>query len=434
MYDYRFLLDAYLGTGGFADGSYLIPYPRETEEKLKRRRELAFYPNFVKKIVDTFVNTVFSTPPARKDLPDEYTAYIQNTDRKNTYIDEFMKNLLRLSLIYGSVFVVIDKENTQARTRAEESLPYAVVLTPDAIENIEADEFGNITSITIKTTYGFLTFTEEDWIKSKDKDLKQVIEQGKHALGKLPVIHVSWRESLLPTEIPVQPFILEIARLNRDLYNAISELREILRATTFPVFTLPVKDLNTLEEIRRQGITVGTENVIIYNPEGGGRPDYIAPSPEPIKVYLEYINMLIELIYKSVNLEFVLGTSQQKSGVALEFEFQDLNRMLSGFASRMEAIEYQIADLVMRWYDKEFDGVINYKKEFSFRDVERELKLAYDALSLNISPTFEIELKKNIVRLLLDEVDDWTLERIDNEIAGLEGLDNQLNRELANES
>ncbi len=88
----------------------------------------------------------------------------------------------------------------------------------------------------------------------------------------------------------------------------------------------------------------------------------------------------------------------------------------------------------MRWYDKEFDGVINYRNEFSFRDIERELKLAYDALSLNISPTFEIELKKNIVRLLLDEVDDWTLERIDNEIAGLEGLDNQLNRELANES
>ena len=65
--------------------------------------------------------------------------------------------------------------------------------------------------------------------------------------------------------------------------------------------------------------------------------------------------------------------------------------------------------------------------------MERELKIAMDSLSLNVpSPTFKTEVYKHIARINLnDKVDDKTLERIDKEIEGLEGIDNQLKNELA---
>jgi hypothetical protein len=138
------------------------------------------------------------------------------------------------------------------------------------------------------------------------------------------------------------------------------------------------------------------------------------------------------MIYSLANLEFIKGTQQQKSGVALEFEFQNLNSLLTQIAQNLEQAEYKIADLVAKWEGKDsFKGTIIYEKDFSYRDVERELKKAMDALTLNISATFDAELKKYIARMLLgSEIDDATMQRIENEIDGLEGLDNQMKNEL----
>ncbi len=61
----QFLLDSYSGTGGFLDGSYLISHPRESQEKFERRRKLAVYPNYVKKVVDSYLFHLFKKSPIR---------------------------------------------------------------------------------------------------------------------------------------------------------------------------------------------------------------------------------------------------------------------------------------------------------------------------------------------------------------------------------
>ncbi|MEM2566938.1 MAG: phage portal protein [Candidatus Bathyarchaeia archaeon] len=424
-YDYRLMWDAYTGLGGFQDGTYLVKYPRETDEKYNRRKQLAFYPNFPKKIVETFTSHIFRKPPQRQIESQAYLIFIQNTDRNGTYIDDFMKKVCKLSLVFGTVFVIVDKPQGNAITVAQEKelgiLPYATIRLPTQVEEVQVDEFGKIVSITFREELFLRTFTQNTWeVKVIGK---QETYSGEHALGTIPVVAVSWTDSLLPTQIFCPPMIHEIAYASKDLYNAISELREILRSTTFPILTLPTKQ-------PVGDITVGTENFIAYDPEGGGKPDFIAPPPDPAKIYMEYIQLLIEQIYKLANLEFVMGTSQQKSGVALEFEFQDLNSMLSGIAMNMEQAEYRIAELVARWSGEErFRGSISYEKDFSFRDIEREMRIVFDALSMQISQTFENELKKRIARALLPDTDDETMKRIDYEIDGLEGLDNQLKRE-----
>ena len=430
--NWDFLLDSYTGLGGFEDGSYLIKYPRETEEKFKRRKELAVYPNFVRKIVDTYIAHIFKDPPVRETTK-EYALFIENTDRNGTYIDDFMRKVAKLSLIFGTVFVIVDKPKGRAKTRAEELekslLPYATIRLPSQVEYVEIDKFGRLTKIVFKEQDKYRILDGTTWRISKDKKGLSAIESGEHNLNAVPVVPVSWTEPILPEDLFVPPFILDIARLNFDLYNAISELREILRNITFPVLTLPIKDEGTAKELK--DLTIGTENFIPYNPEGGGKPDFIAPPPEPAKVYLEYINFLIEQIYKSVNLEFSLGAQTQKSGVALEFEFQQVNSLMAGIALNLEKAEYKIAELVAKWHGKEkFEGSISYNKDFSFKDIERELKIAMDAIALDLGRTFEAEMKKKLARDLLgDYLEEKTLERIDKEIEGLEGLDNQLKNE-----
>ena len=410
-WDYQFLIDAYTGLGGFKDGSYLVRYPRETDAKYNRRKQLAVYPNFVKKIVDTFVSFLFKNPPVRDTSKSpEYAEFIENVDLRGTYIDDFMHHIARLTLIFGTVFVVVD-------TPKEGGYPYATIRLPTQLERVELDEYGRIVKVVFaEGTELFRAFEPNRWIVSKDAEQRIVLEAGEHNLGVVPVVPVSWAEPLLPNEVLTQPFIWDIAKLNFDLYNAISELREILRNITFPVLTLPVKDESMLQKMK--DITIGIENFIPYTPESGGKPDFIAPPEGPAKTLLEYINFLISQIYKAVNLEFALGSHSQKSGVALEFEFQQLNTLLTGLALQMEKAEYQIADLVAKWNGKEkFEGTISYRKDFSFRDLERELKVAMDAIALGISETFNAELKKKLAREILgDYTNEETFKKIDIEI------------------
>lgn len=430
--DWQFYIDSYTGKGGFEDGSYLIKYPRESDDKFKRRKELAVYPNYVKKIVDTYISHLFKQSPIRETTP-EYEDFIQNVDKQGTYIDDFMRKAAKLSLIFGTVLVVIDRPRGKARTRLEEKqkglLPYAVIRLPYEVEDIQLDKYGNISKIVFKENNLFRSFTERDWIISKDKEGKQIIDSGSHELGIVPVVPVRWTDTVLPFDVFSPSFIQDIAQINFDLYNAISELREILRNITFPVLTLPIRDETTANQL--SNLTIGTENFIPYNPEGGGKPDFIAPPPEPAKIYLEYINFLISQMYKIVNLEFALGSQSGASGVALDFEFQQVNSLMAGMALHLEQAEYKIADIVARWNGETgFNGKIEYDKDFSFKDLERELKNTMDALSLQISQTFDAELKKKIAREMLgDYVDEITLERIDKEVDGLEGADNQLKNE-----
>lgn len=431
MIDYKLCWDSYTGLGGFSDGSYLVKYPRETDEKYARRRQLAIYPNFVKKIVDTYVGALFRVEPQRDFATNtEYAEFCQNIDLRGTDIDDFMRNIAKLTLIYGTVFVIVDKPKAEAPTKAHEKLqgirPYATIRLPTQIQEIEIDDYGRIQKIVFSELNMLREFTPGTW---KVRVGNETYE-GTTPFGEVPVVAASWADPILPTDVIVPPFIHDIARVSKDLYNAISELREILRNSTFPILTIPIPDQISEEKLRN--IVIGTENFIGYYPEKGGKPDFIAPPESPAKVYLEYINTLIDMIYSLANLEFIKGTQQQKSGVALEFEFQNLNSLLTQIAQNLEQAEYRIADLVAKWEGKDgFKGTIIYEKDFSYRDVERELKKAMDALTLNISATFDAELKKYIARLLLgSEIDDATMQRIENEVDGLEGLDNQMKNEL----
>jgi hypothetical protein len=431
MIDYRLCWDSYTGLGGFSDGSYLVKYPRETDEKYARRRQLAIYPNYVKKIVDTYVGALFRVEPQRDFATNtEYAEFCQNVDLRGTDIDDFMRNIAKLTLIYGTVFVIIDKPKAEVPTKAHEKLqgirPYATIRLPTQIMDIEIDSYGRIQKIVFSELNVIREFTIGAWKVRMGNETYE----GTTPFGEVPVVAVSWTDPILPTDVIVPPFIYDIARVSKDLYNAISELREILRNSTFPILTIPIPDQISEEKLRN--IVIGTENFIGYYPEKGGKPDFIAPPESPAKVYLEYINTLIDMIYSLANLEFIKGTQQQKSGVALEFEFQNLNSLLTQIAQNLEQAEYRIADLVAKWEGKDtFKGTIIYEKDFSYRDVERELKKAMDALTLNISATFDAELKKYIARMLLgSEIDDATMQRIENEIDGLEGLDNQMKNEL----
>lgn len=396
----QFLLDAYSGKGGFSNGTYLVPHPRELEAKFDRRKALAVYPNYVRKITNVFMGFLWKLPPNRES-DDLYDRFADNADGAGTSLNRLLFTYQRLALILGSVYIIVDKSSLQAQTRADEALPYCALRLPGQLIDETKDSLGRWESVTFMERVDgenrYRKFTRSGWVLSAEEDGSGVIASGEYGFNRVPVVALHAAEPLNPCDSRSESFVYDLANLNWDLYNARSELRELFRAQTFSILALPVA--NDKEREALQDMTISTENALTYNPAGGGQPGFIAPPADPIRLYEENIANTIASIYQVANLEFVGGV--QQSGVALSFHFQEANSSLCGIAEQGEQAENEIAELVYLWQGGEFTGHIAYATDFNMSDLKEEIAVALDTTNLNIGAEFDKALKKRLAKQIL---------------------------------
>ncbi len=407
-----FLLDSYTGQGGFLDGGYLIQHPRESDAKFARRVRLAIRPNFVKKIVESYLGYLFRVPPSRKsESAGDYDAFQANADGLGHSLDKMMGRAQKLAMLLGTAFLIVDRET-------EGGTPYLSVRLPSSVASSTRDARGRLLEISFRETFDGQTVVRHfDAYGWKVADVSgSTMAVGNHNLGQIPVVALHAHDPLL-NETCVASWIGDIARINCDIYNAISEMREIIRNQTFPVLLIPQRFQTDKSDAK--SITVGTDNALAYDPADGA-PRYIAPPDNPITVIQGYIKDLIGMIYQSVNLEYVSGFASG-SGLAISYFFQQTQSSLSGMAAQLEGAETRIAALVVGYGGERWDGSISYSRDFDLQDLKQDLEIAIDALSIGISETFDKELKKRAARNVLGrEVGAEVYAQIDGEIDATE--------------
>lgn len=396
----QFLLDAYSGKGGFASGEYLVTHARESVDKYQGRKALAVYTNYCRKIVDVYMGFLWKQSPAR-EIDDLYSQFADDADGTGSKLNTLLFTYQRLAMITGTVFVIVDKPQVQGPSKATQALPYLRLRTKQQLVAETKDDAGNWLSVTFseslnkKTVYR--TFTTSGWRLSEDAKGETLIDQGDYNLNRVPVVRLHIAKPLNPTDTSSESFFYDLAALNWMLYNLDSEQRELFRAQTFAILALPVMDDAEREKLK--DLTIGTENALTYNPAGGGKPEFIAPPPDPIELYEKKMLAIVEAIYKVANLEFVGGV--QQSGVALSFHFQEANSALASMAEMCELAENEIADLVYLWQGREFTGNIAYASDFNISDLQQAINTAMDAVNLNMGAEFDKALKKRLAKQIL---------------------------------
>ena len=415
----KFLLDAYSGGGGFLDGDYLVAYSRETDDKFSRRKKIAVYPNFVRKVVDSYHSHLFRFPVKRESENEIYNRFCGHAGRRGETITDIIRMAWRLAMISPCVWLIVDRPRGKAETRADDLdlMPYVALRTHSQLTKSRVDEDGRVELLVFSENRDgekvYRRLDRDSWAISRDIDGEDIIDQGEHRLEQVPAVPLMSTEPLFPGDLEATPWSWDIAMLSLDLYNAWSELRELFRSQTFSIFTIPVRNRDEAERLKN--ITISTENALTYNPDGGGVPGFAAPPADPVDLYLKYIDSIINRIYEVANLEFTGGV--QQSGIALSYKFQEANRTLSAMARLCEQADLQIARLVCAWMDQEWDGRITYPDDFDVTDLLQELQIAMDAVALDISPTFDKQLRKNLARDILgSDVAGDVLESIDSEI------------------
>lgn len=415
--DYLMIHDAYYGTGLFNNGAGLIQHPRESIENFTNRKKLAYYWNYVGPIVNAMVDPIFKDEMKRDYRDSEmFQAFLDDCDRTGTSYQDFCKSAALIAKLYGAAYIVVDNSDEMDITLSDavrnRHFPFLKVVSPLQIEDWAIDDYGRIVMFKYKETVRnganssitkTHTWTDTDWAIS---DGEGSTEAGTHTLGRVPVVQWLARNTDKRIIKPPSEYI-SVVQSNYFLYQLCSWHTQILRDQAFNILTIP--DPGT------DDITVGTNNVLAYPPESTHTPAFIAPAAAPAEMLTGQMDRCIKEMFRMSGLESILGanTSDNKSGVSKEWDFEKTNKRIADFAVRCENADKAIIALYEAWAGETVDYYVEYPRDFKINDVSDSLTDAQTALDLGFdSISYKQEVLKKVLAAYLPNLEPETYDNI----------------------
>lgn len=355
---------------------YLVPYPRESLTKFAARAVVAVYENHLRSASEKFVGYLAKKPPTRTGADGPLTSrFLDDADWRGNSLDVFLMSFMVEARARGTMLVLMDMPAEMPTTLAEQAerrnLPYLTAIAPELLRGYDMDESGRFTRVALsgmETIDGRARPVIREWdaLGWRVREGDKVLREGEHPFGRCPVL--AFTES---TNFPCFGAFSQIADLSRRLFNAQSELDEILRSQTFSLLTYQIPpEASGVFDAAKVAAVIGTHNMLTHS---GQAPAFIAPPDGPASVYMKRIEAL-EAAIRRIGL-VIEDTAQAaaESGLALQIRFQSLNAALSQFAMRMQDFERQIWDLFAAAIGTENRVDIAWPLDYTLADVQAEL-------------------------------------------------------------
>lgn len=460
----KFLLDAYLGTGGFEGrirrpltgfwglvaqnysgfahllmskvddtGSYLDRHDKEDDEKFLRRTNVAHYSNYVRATTNIKVSYLERKPHKRNNVPDELTKWIEATG----YDKEFRRRALVAAVLgWFPMLVDLPRKPRAAQTAAQAGKmdPYVVLSLPCHLVDYQLDEDGRfiwakmVSSFVKKAAWDSEAVTVKRytvWTKDDFKIFEQVGEgeptpvpdgEGKHKFGQVPI--VSWRADVsVVDDIKADSINADIAPKARRLFNLESELDEHMRGQVFALLVWP----GAAPAGNEGGATVGTENGLLVGSDQKNMPFYLAPPPTVASTYESRITAMVIELYRVAMVEYERASGVKSSAQSKENEFGKTNAQLVSMGTAFAAADRETLILVGRAKSIAEDKLqaIECVAHESYADeaLGDELEQSISALGIpQLGRQAHIELLKRLVQKLLPGMSAETRKTVESEI------------------
>jgi len=457
------LLDVYEGAGGFLDDAkpYLTAHPREwldhstpvygpnqellrfepnpnprnASPKLIERRKLARYENIAATLIDQLSAALFRVKPDRVFAEQQRTGplspieqFWNDADGNGTKWDDLLIEAWGPCAAFGNMWGYVDVlPDDPKRAIVKWYTPIDVVdwLVNEqgglkAVKFLEAvprekfSKLSNTQSIDIRVR----EVTEDGW-KLLNR-AGRVISEGTHDFGRVPAfVLYAKRRALTPF---IGRSILGDPQLFIDLYNLISETRELLRKQTFSILNVPVGD--TPGGVQREqeliGQQSGTGNILFTT----NSAQMLSPDNSNVTSYHEHIDRLTRLIYRLSVLPWEADTRGAETAESRRIKREDLNQQLANYADELQRVDEFVTQCVYRaWYGdaadrwQESDALtIRWPQQFEITPLEQLTKQFTEALSLDLGPTAAAEIRKRAARAVLPDLNEETLATVDADI------------------
>ena len=425
---WEYYIRSYNGGYDYTVGQYLNRYNLELDNEFNQRLGNTPCDNHCKNIIQIYSSFLFRVKPSRNfgSMINEPSleSFLKDADLEGNNFNSVIKQAQNYASIYGHCFMILDKPNIQARTRADELnqqiRPYLSLVTP---ENVLDWNFKR--EVNGKYYLDYLKIREEvdkdggsyfriwypdriDTLYQKDQLEPQVIDTADNLIGKIPAV-ILYNSKSHKRGIG-QSDLTDIADLQKAIYNEYSEIEQLIRLTNHP----------SLVKTPSVNASAGAGAVIEMPEEidSNLKPYLLQPSGANLQSIMDSIKHKVEAINRIAHTGAIRTTKQQvSSGIALQTEFELLNARLSDKADNLEIAEEQLFRLYAQFQNTTFDGEISYPDSFNIRDYATDIQFFSMAKAMNLqSPTFNKEVDKEIVRTVID--DDDTLNQAFEEING----------------
>ena len=426
---WEYYIRSYNGGYDYMVGQYLSRYNLEQDNEFNQRLANTPCDNHCKNIIQIYSSFLFRVRPSRDfgEMSEEPSLenFLKDADLEGNNFNSVMKQAQNYASIDGHCFMILDKPNIQTATRAEELnqeiRPYVSIITPENVFdwNFERQPNG-------KYILNYLKIREEVdrkggsymriWYPDKvdtiyvedDRTEPQLIDTAENQIGKIPAV-ILYNSKSHKRGIG-QSDLVDIAELQKAIYNEYSEIEQLIRLTNHPSL------------VKTAGVNASAgAGAVIEMPdemEPNLKPYLLQPSGQNLTSIMDSITKKVEAINRIAHTGAVRTTRQQvSSGIALQTEFELLNARLSEKADNLQLAEEQLFRIYAEYQNAKFDGEINYPDSFNIRDYATDLLFFQQAKSINVpSPTLNKEIDKEIARAVVD--DDEKLTIIMDEIDG----------------
>jgi len=402
--------------------THLVPFPRESQEKFAGRNHVAWHTTDLMDACERFAGYLATKTPERGGLEHELLKTMaDDLDGMGNNQDVFWSAFTVQAKARGTMFLLVDMDPLEVGTMADQiarrMVPSCTMISPEDVDDFQVGPDGKIDwiefdrSMRLDGKYTRVTwrFDRSGWSARKGED---ILVSGEHPCGECPVL--IFTES---GRFPCYGQFSQLADLSHRLFNARSELDEILRSQTYSILAYPRPD-NQAVDIDQIVATVGTSNMLEYY--GSNAPEYVAPPNGPADTYFRLIEYL-EAKIKTVSLN-VESPDQLESGLALQMRFQALNAALSKWAGRMEDLELRMWTLAVRWLGMTDAMIpeIRWHRNYMLADVGAEISILQQMQAGGMPRKATAAQMKRITSIQFGGLDQNRLDEITAEIDEIE--------------
>jgi len=421
LWDYYYR--SYVGGNEYRNGEFLRKYFGEEyapTDVYQGRLDNTPFDNHVRTTIDVYRSFLFRNAPRRElgALANNpfVQSWIKDVDLDGQGMDSFMKTALDWAMVYGNVWIGIDKPQYQANTMAEELAAgvraYATMYTPQNVTNWHYTRSANgrmsLSMLVVLEECGCEHDTIKIWTpencmrvkasKAADGQYDEILETEEfvNPLGYVPFVNLVAQRT--PVRGVGHSLVADVADMSRSIYNKLSELEQNIRLSVHPTL---VKTTETSAE-GGAGAVINIDDDL----PADKNPYLLQPEGSSIQGILDSIQHDIDSIDRMSHLTAVrTKRTSSSSGVALQTERQLLNSLLSDLADNVNETEVKLWDIWMDWQDlvesQEFD--IEYSKSFDIRDNHLDVELLSRSMQLVQNNDFHELAQMEIAKIVFED-------------------------------
>jgi hypothetical protein len=416
--------------------------PRESTTNFNNRVQEAYAFNYARAIVDLFNFYLTAKEPIRRldglAKDSAYQLFERDCDLYGTGFNLFMNEAQKLASVYGAIGILVTKPGS-VETRAEEQeLKLYPYLCPYTLLNIYDWEYarhpvtGRPELIYLKLKEAeedeYLIWTKTSWerwqIQEGEGGTNEAVMMysSVNTIGEIPFI---WMQNIssLANRLTGISDMKESARIVQSIIRNLSCGEEIIKWAAFPMMRVPMKAAGDEEEPQS-----GPTAVWEFDPEHGegGKPDWMeSVVGEPIEAVLRWIDRKVDELFRLTHLSGVHGqrrsNNEVASGLALQYEFQQLNAVLEQKSRNMNIAELGVLRYWLMWQN-DANRINNIEvlreKNFSVLELSNDLSNMQEAAKTVLSDTFQKLLQSRVAKRILPDLTEHQYSEIEKEIDG----------------